>query len=479
MTALVTEPEPARRRAVVLVGNPAAPYSRGLRIARALDAEGYAVEIAAVAVDGLPEREVDGTIEIHRYRPSGPFRGMAGRFEGTVVVAPAGAAADRVDRPETGPAAAASPTTPRGAAPNRSDPLIRRIARLPRLVAGRVIRRSKAIVRWVFWPHTVRGWWHTLASELAPADLYHASGSLTLAPALAARDRARRDGRSAVVVYDAVDDVFESNNVLAMPGPLRRWHAGRERGWARAADARTTVNDALAERLAGRWGIAERPVVIPNYPDLRPLGTRSTTSHPDLIRAELRLPPEIRIVAFQGRLGPNLGLDEAAEAILLVPDAALVLIGFGRWSARSAARDRDPRFVGRHFTLPARHPDELPEWTASADVSVVPLPPISFNQRHATPNKFWESVAVGTPVVVGPDLPVMDDIVIRDDVGTVAASLEPADLAAAIRRVIDRPADDRARWRERIRTTARERYDWTAAAGTYADLIRRLDGRAR
>ena len=94
----MTAPERARRRAVVLVGNPAAPYSRGLRIARALDAEGYAVEIAAVAVDGLPEREVDGTIEIRRYRPSGPFRGMAGRFEGTVAVAPAGAA-DRSRRP--------------------------------------------------------------------------------------------------------------------------------------------------------------------------------------------------------------------------------------------------------------------------------------------------------------------------------------------------------------------------------------------
>ena len=156
-----------------------------------------------------------------------------------------------------------------------------------------------------------------------------------------------------------------------------------------------------------------------------------------------------------------------------------MLIGFGRWPARSAARDADPRFAGRHFTLPARHPDELPQWTASADVSVVPLPPVSFNQRHATPNKFWEAIAAGTPVVVGPGLPVMDALVVRDDLGAVATSMAPADLAAAIRSVIDRPAADRARWRERIRATARERYDWTAAAATYADLVRRLDGRAR
>ncbi len=47
----------ALRRAVVLVGGPAAPYSRSIRIARALAAEGYAVEIAAIAAAGLPERE--------------------------------------------------------------------------------------------------------------------------------------------------------------------------------------------------------------------------------------------------------------------------------------------------------------------------------------------------------------------------------------------------------------------------------------
>ena len=45
------------RRAVVLVGGPAAPYSRSIRVARALAAEGYAVEIAAIAADGVPDRE--------------------------------------------------------------------------------------------------------------------------------------------------------------------------------------------------------------------------------------------------------------------------------------------------------------------------------------------------------------------------------------------------------------------------------------
>ena len=48
------------------------------------------------------------------------------------------------------------------------------------------------------------------------------------------------------------------------------------------------------------------------------------------LRLEAGLQPGTRIVLFQGRLGPRLGLDEAAEAVLLVPDAVLVLLGFGR-----------------------------------------------------------------------------------------------------------------------------------------------------
>jgi glycosyltransferase involved in cell wall biosynthesis len=276
--------EPPGRRAVVLVGNPAAPYSRGLRIARALDSEGFRVEISAVAGEGLPDRETDGRIEIRRYRPSGPFARMAPTYR-----EPAGAFV-------------------RDATPGA---LWRRLR-----------RGLGAVRRWLFWPHTVRGWWATLARELAPADVYHACGSLAIAPALAARDRDAAAGRASVVVYDAVDNVFEGNSVLGMPAPLRAVHGARERRWARAANGRITVNEALSERLAERWGIAERPLVVPNYPEPRD----ASPGPADRVRSALGLPSSTRIVEFQGRLGPNLGLDESAEAILRLPDAALVII---------------------------------------------------------------------------------------------------------------------------------------------------------
>jgi glycosyltransferase involved in cell wall biosynthesis len=433
------------RRAVVLVGNPAAPYSRGLRIARALAAEGYAVEIAAIAAPGLPDHEVDGPIETRRYPPSGPFASMAADFSDGA--GPGG---------EVGGDGACG-ARPRG---------------IPAVLRG-PLRAAAAVRRWLFWPHGVRGWWATLERELRPADLYHAFGSLAVPAALAARDRTPLgpSGLPARVVYDAIDDIIGSNNMIGVPRPIVASFARRERAWARAADARTTVNDALAARLASRWRLPA-PLSIPNYPE--PPDAQPGGDLPDLIRARLGLPETIRIVLFQGRLGPNLGIDEAAAAVLLVPDTALVLIGFGRWADRTRQRDSQPTFAGRHFTLPPVHPDELAAWTASADVSVIPLPPISANQRLSTPNKFWESLIVGTPVVVGPGLEVMAGLVRDHDLGRVAASLEPAAIAAAISDLLDRPATTRAAQRLRIAELAHERFSWPPAAARYRSLVREL-----
>ena len=130
----------------------------------------------------------------------------------------------------------------------------------------------------------------------------------------------------------------------------------------------------------------------------------------------------MRIVVFQGRTGPNLGLEAAAEAITQVPDAALVILGFGRGMADSRARDADPRYAGRHVTLDARPADEVVAWVASADVCLIPLPPVSANQRLTTPNKFWEAVVAGTPVVVAAGMTSMEALVREHDLGIVAAS---------------------------------------------------------
>jgi glycosyltransferase involved in cell wall biosynthesis len=467
----IPEASRSRRRAVVLVGGPVAPYSRALRIARALAAEGIDVEIAAIAAPGLPDREAvspnaqglartagpppggsSGAIELRRYRPAGPWRFLGASEGASGAAVRSGASAVAVAR-------RGSRRVPMAAA--RS---------LLRVIARPVL----TLRRWLLWPHAVRGWWATLARELAPADIYHACGALAIVPALAARQRAPigPGGGPARVIYDAIDDIAGSNDTMAMPEPIRRRIARRERDWARQADGIVTVNDALARRLATRYGRTDPILVVPNYPAKTQGDVPVRTS--DLLRDAAGLDGATRVVLFQGRLGPGLGLEAAAEAVLTAPGAALVLLGFGRGVAEAQARDRDPRTAGRHVTLPAVPSDELLTWTASADVMLIPLPPDSPNQRAATPNKFWEALAVGLPVVVVRGLDEMARLVEAHDLGAVAASGSAEDLGAAVRSVLDRLAIDGPAWRDRIAKTSAQRFGWAAAETSYQALVRRL-----
>ena len=429
-----------RPRAVLLVANTAAPYSRSLRVARSLAAAGWDVEIAAVAGGGLPreERDVrDPSIVTRRYAPSGMFRGWS----------------------------TADSETLRG-------PLAR---------YGRVGRLVDAALKAVLWPLAARGWWRTVERDVAPADLYHAFGILTLPVALrmgrqarSAQGRGRvveRDARAAGhrsrVVYDVIDVILESNNYARVPRPLLAWYRWRERRWAHRADAVLTVNDPIADHLARAWRLPARPTVLLNcQPRWVPPAPR-----PDLIREASGLPADRRVVLFLGRLGRERGLEEAAHAVLRVPDAALVMLGFGPWADRLRERDRDPRYAGHHVTLPAVPPDDVPAWTASADVSIVAVPANSLNQRLSTPNKFWESLTAGTPVVVGRDLVVMRAIVEADGLGAVADPADPDDLARALSALLDAPREERDAMRARCLAVTRDRYSWEVAVEPYLALV--------
>ncbi len=426
-----TEPRSMRAprpRAVLLVANTAAPYSRGLRVARSLADAGWEVEIAAVAGDGAPREERDGDVVTCRYVPSGPFRRWIGQ-----------------------------PPPPR-----------------PRSKALRVLAlNADKALKVALWPLHVRAWWRTLRRQLLPADLYHAFGILTLPVALDLAGAARRAGRRGLVVYDVIDAILDSNNYQNVPGPVLARYRRKEAGWVRRADAVVTVNDALADHCRRLWPFRERPTVLLNgQPRWTPPGER-----PNLIRDATGLPAERRIVLFLGRLGRQRGLETAAEAVVRLKDAALVMLGASvnpEWDAALEARSNDPRFLGRHVVLPPVHPDEVRPWAASADVSIIAVPATSLNQRLSTPNKFWESLAAGTPVVIGRDLEVMRAIVGQDRLGAVADPADPDDLARALREILEQSASDYAAMRERCLTVSRDRYAWETAVGPYLALVARL-----
>jgi glycosyltransferase involved in cell wall biosynthesis len=352
---------------------------------------------------------------------------------------------------------------------------------IPRRIVRRIIRPFRRLIRRLstapfmypvmLFPLRPLGWAIPLDEMAEPAQIWHGmwAGSL---PALD-RLRARHGGRS---VYDSRDVYMRSRGFERM-GMFKAPFAWLERRWARRADAVLTVNDAYATLLADQFGIA-RPPVVRNTPDryVRP------DPRPDLIRERLGLRPETRVILYQGGILSERGIEQGMDAILQVEAAVLVVMGFGPAKAQFEGLADTPRFRDRVLMLDPVPPDELLDWTASADVMLMAIQPTSVNHRFTTPQKLWEAIAAGTPVVAS-DLPGMAEIVRDIGCGALVDATDPAAIARGIREIVDAPADALLAMRERTWRAGQDRYNWEreteALLALYGDLLDQADRLAR
>jgi glycosyltransferase involved in cell wall biosynthesis len=311
-------------------------------------------------------------------------------------------------------------------------------------------------------------WTDLVVAEAPRTDVFHAQ-SLVCLPVV--REAARRtEGR---FVYDVADYHTEAARLARMPGFVRAVVRRRERGWARDAAAFLAVSDPVADLVSERWDVP-RPTVLLNCPpawhpeDPGPIAS-------DRIREAAAIESGRPIVLYQGGFSVDRGVEElvaaASEPRLVELDAAIVFMGYGRLEAFiQAAAERDPR---RIHLLPAVPPDDLMPWTASADVSFVGQPPRTLNQRMNLPNKLFESLMAGVPVIVS-EGNEQCRLVTAERVGACVDIDDPTAIASACADMLIRPDEERQALRAHCRRVALERYTWEGNAGGLLEVYRRL-----
>jgi glycosyltransferase involved in cell wall biosynthesis len=301
--------------------------------------------------------------------------------------------------------------------------------------------------------------------RLAPeAGLVHAMGYLGIPIGL---ELGRRD--AAAVVYDARDIYIDAANLARLPGPARRLFAWVERRWARQASRVMTVNEPYAAVMEQRFGVA-KPLIVMNC-SYAPAGDppRGRRFH-----EALGLPPATRVVLYQGGFSRDRGIEQLIEALPSLPaDSVLVLLGYGVLQAELEAR---AEAANRLFVLPAVLPADLVEWVGSADVVAMPIQPTTLNHRLTTPNKLFEAMAAGVPVVAS-DLPGMAGIVRDTGCGVLCDPSSPASIATAIRSILDAPPDEREAYRRRALDAVRATYNWDSQAAILFAEYGRLTGK--
>jgi glycosyltransferase involved in cell wall biosynthesis len=264
-----------------------------------------------------------------------------------------------------------------------------------------------------------------------PADVYFGH-DLDALPA-AARAKRRLGGG---LIYDS-HELFVDRNV---PQSESRWE---KRAWARrearliaSADHVFVTTESYARKLADRYGV-RRPSVLMNVPSApgSPHGSGA-----DPLRPALGLRSGQRVLLFLGGLVANRGLESLIESLRLLEGCAAVLMGPGEPAYRRFLAELGES-LGVAEALRIADPipyDRMIQTAAWADVGTVPFRGNTLSYYYSLPNKLFEYIAAGLPVVAS-DLPEMARVLREHDVGETCDPDDPADIARAVRAVLDDP----------------------------------------
>lgn len=258
----------------------------------------------------------------------------------------------------------------------------------------------------------------------------------------------------AALVYDARELYPFVAGTVGRPWATFFWQMV-ESHFITKTDLVMTVNDSIAKRLIAAYGV-DPPIVLPNVPPLQ-----TVTPANDWLRRKFALTKDTVILLHQGHLKTGRGCSALVSAMADIKKAALIFLGDGPLLDQLKAQVLRAQLGNRVFFHPPVPYELLLSITATADVGLTMLEDICLNHRFALPNKLFEYLMAGVPVI-GSDLPEISAVIKTFGVGiTVDPDDRPA-LVAALKRVVEHDYE-REEWAERT-SHVFERYDWESAA---------------
>ena len=296
----------------------------------------------------------------------------------------------------------------------------------------------------------------SMSARLHAADVYHAS-DLYVLPAMCAA--ARKNGGK--VVYDIRELYPHVASTAGRPWARAVWRFVEKR-FIKKVHATFTVGERIAQEVASAYQIPE-PTVLYNAP---PTTTVTRSSVLERVRRDKQI-----LLLHQGNIQKHRGCEILLRAMVQLSGAQLIFLGGGplkpQIKALSAALGLDAKV---HFLDPVP-PHELLSVTAGADIGISLLEDTCLNHRLALPNKLFEYLMAGIPVLVS-NMPEMTKLVTIYGVGCSVAPHQPEALVRTLQSMIN-DTGARARWRRNTHKVF-ETYGWEIASERFKFDYRQL-----
>ena len=230
------------------------------------------------------------------------------------------------------------------------------------------------------------------------------------------------------IVYDSHEYFCGELSIANRPFVRKVWLSIEKFCFPKLKDV-ITVSQSIVDQYEKEYGI--RPHLVRNIP---PKATPPVTE----TRASLQLPEDKTIVILQGNgLNEGRGGEELVEAMPVVDEkAVLLIVGNGTMIPQLKERVKELKMEERVRFVPRVTPEKLFNFTYLADIGIALDRDLSPNLRFSLPNKLFEYIKAGTPMVVS-NLIERARIVGQYQVGLIVEDFQPENIAKKINKLVN------------------------------------------
>lgn len=230
------------------------------------------------------------------------------------------------------------------------------------------------------------------------------------------------------LVYDSHEYFCGELSIADRPFVKRVWKSIERFCFPKLKDV-ITVSQSIVDQYEQEYGI--RPHLVRNIP---PKATPPVTE----TRVSLQLPEDKTIIILQGNgINEGRGGEELVEAMPFVDEKAVFLIvGNGTVIPRLKEKVKDLQLEHRVRFVPRVTPEMLYNYTYLSDIGIALDRDLSMNLRFSLPNKLFEYIKAGTPVVVS-NLIERARIVGQYRVGLIVEDFQAENIAEKINKLVN------------------------------------------
>ena len=179
------------------------------------------------------------------------------------------------------------------------------------------------------------------------------------------------------------------------------------------ADKVITVSNSIANEYKRLYNIP-KPSLILNCPRYHEQQKK------DIFRNEFNIRSDQNIFLYQGGLSHGRGIEILLETFKIIDDDNSVIVFMGYGPLEGLIKESSKEYENIYFH-PAVPPDELLDFTSSADFGISTIEDSCLSYRYCLPNKMFEYLMAGIPVLVS-NLYEMKNLVEQYQIGIVATS---------------------------------------------------------